>query len=631
MTKARTALRLALGALLPPCARAQIAFAEQVVVTPFKDNTIFSEANYSSGAGNSLFAGMNANFDLRRTLIAFPVQGYVPPGSAIQSATMSIWLTESRFGGDATLHRLFANWGEAGSDSGSSDQGDFPQDGDATWDYRFYSFFNPQEWNTRGGDFDPTVSSSQSFAPTFGVTQYDFASTPTMVADVQHWLDFGGNFGWILIGDETQPSGLRFDSREGNFLDTVPILTITYSPPARPEWNVDADGSWGDPNNWSAAVPDSPSAVANFLGKITAPRTITLDGNRTVAELHFDNANTYTIAPGNPGDSTLTVGQAGAPGSITSGSGGHIISAKVVLPGGANVNVAGDGALHFTGGMEIGFSQALIKSGDGSISIAGPQTHQPGAVLVISSGGVYLGSNAGAPATANDSAQANLTITVNGSGGVGSFLILNSSQDLYRLDIDTSGGEVQQVDLRSTASEFHALRIHGGDLDFTRSVLQDAINTARANQGGDGIFDSGLHANSAIGIAKLIDAYNLEFLLIRPTRIGDLNLDGTVTIADFVQLAAHFNQSGLWQEGDINGDGQVTIADFIALASNFNQGYTGDARPISDSDQQTLAAFATANGVALVPEPATLSLLLLFPLHRRRRRNCLPSHTACPL
>src|SRR6266566_4041585 len=156
MTKARTALRLALGALLPPCARAQIAFAEQVVVTPFKDNTIFSEANYSSGAGNSLFAGMNANFDLRRTLIAFPVQGYVPPGSA-------------------TLHRLFANWGEAGSDSGSSDQGDFPQDGDATWDYRFYSFFNPQEWNTPGGDFDPTVSSSQSFAPTFGVTQYDFA------------------------------------------------------------------------------------------------------------------------------------------------------------------------------------------------------------------------------------------------------------------------------------------------------------------------------------------------------------------------------------------------------------------------------------------------------------------------
>src|SRR5438046_2863990 len=80
MTKARIALRLALGALLPPCALVQIAFAEQVVTTPFKDNTIFSEANYSSGAGNSLFAGMNANFDLRRTLIAFPVQGYVPPG-----------------------------------------------------------------------------------------------------------------------------------------------------------------------------------------------------------------------------------------------------------------------------------------------------------------------------------------------------------------------------------------------------------------------------------------------------------------------------------------------------------------------------------------------------------------------
>src|SRR6267142_1785195 len=143
MPKARTALQLALGALLPPCALIHSAYAEQVVVTPFKDNTIFSEGPFSSGEGNSLFAGMTSMGDFRRALIAFPVQGQVPAGSTIESAKLTISLTKSIFGGEATLHRLFANWGEGTSNSGSVGRGAFAQDDDATWDYRFFHFFNP--------------------------------------------------------------------------------------------------------------------------------------------------------------------------------------------------------------------------------------------------------------------------------------------------------------------------------------------------------------------------------------------------------------------------------------------------------------------------------------------------------
>ena len=58
-----------------------------------------------------------------------------------------------------------------------------------------------------------------------------------------------------------------------------------------PQWNIDADGVWNNPNNWDPLfVPDGPTASANFFGKITAPRTITLDGSRTVAQLNFSNA-----------------------------------------------------------------------------------------------------------------------------------------------------------------------------------------------------------------------------------------------------------------------------------------------------------------------------------------------------
>lgn len=60
-------------------------------------------------------------------------------------------------------------------------------------------------------------------------------------------------------------------------------------------------------------------------------------------------------------------------------------------------------------------------------------------------------------------------------------------------------------------------------------------------------------------------------VLVRYTRAGDANIDGTVNISDFAKLAAKFNQSGEWTDGDSNYDGVVNIGDFSLLASNFNQ------------------------------------------------------------
>jgi len=88
--------------------------------------------------------------------------------------------------------------------------------------------------------------------------------------------------------------------------------------------------------------------------------------------------------------------------------------------------------------------------------------------------------------------------------------------------------------------------------------------------------------------------------LARLTRIGDLNLDGAVTISDFIDLASNFNKAGTWQEGDLNYDGFVTISDFIDLASNFNQSVSGEAMPISESDAAMLAQFAAERRSAYV-------------------------------
>jgi len=73
---------------------------------------------------------------------------------------------------------------------------------------------------------------------------------------------------------------------------------------------------------------------------------------------------------------------------------------------------------------------------------------------------------------------------------------------------------------------------------------------------------------------------------------GDLNGDGSVSIADFIQLASHFNAPGGWGEGDLNADGLVTISDFIDLSANF--GALASAAPqVAASSQQSPAPTET--------------------------------------
>jgi hypothetical protein len=92
-------------------------------------------------------------------------------------------------------------------------------------------------------------------------------------------------------------------------------------------------------------------------------------------------------------------------------------------------------------------------------------------------------------------------------------------------------------------------------------------------------------------------------VLVRFTRYGDANLDGTVTTnPDFNRLAANFGLSGkLWTDGDFNYDGSVGQTDFNLLAANF--GLSAGPDGPTPQDWATLAA--------AIPEP---SLMVLVPL-----------------
>jgi hypothetical protein len=176
----------------------------------------------------------------------------------------------------------------------------------------------------------------------------------------------------------------------------------------------------------------------------------------------------------------------------------------------------------------------------------------------------------------------------------------------------------------------NALVIDGGDLATTLNQIKSGLTSRRgiiSSTPGSAYRLGAIHNDNGSGVTLYSDFRGIagldgDEILVRYTFIGDLNLDGTVSISDFIDLASNFNQPGGWRQGDLNYDGLVTIGDFIDLASNFGQNWSGNAAP-TEADWLALSEFAQAHGVSAVPEPAA-ALLFFLPvllLNRRRRSS----------
>lgn len=208
---------------------ASLANAGIINIMPSKDNTLYeyvpAEGDHSNGAGFHLFAGENGEGEVRRGVLAFDIEGTIPPGSTITAASLSMNMSMTPAGAlTVELHKLLADWGEGTSHAPMGEGDGAPATpNDATWRHRF---FDSVFWTTQGGDFSATVSASQSVG---GTGHYTWSSAQ-MVADVQSWLDNpASNFGWLVLGDETAiATAKRFDTRESA---SPPVLTIEFTSP----------------------------------------------------------------------------------------------------------------------------------------------------------------------------------------------------------------------------------------------------------------------------------------------------------------------------------------------------------------------------------------------------------------
>ena len=197
-----------------------------VVLTPSKDNTLdaTSDGSFSNGRGAHLFAGVTVSGALRRALLAFDVASQIPPGSTVTRVVLTAHVSKSISGTQPMkLHRVTADWGEGTSNAGvfRDGIGTSSTNGDATW---VHTFFPNQRWTTAGGDFDATEDATAS-----GTSDLTWESA-AMKTRVQQWLDQPAtNFGWIVIGKESEPvTTKQLDAREAASATTRPSLTIEF-------------------------------------------------------------------------------------------------------------------------------------------------------------------------------------------------------------------------------------------------------------------------------------------------------------------------------------------------------------------------------------------------------------------
>jgi fibronectin-binding autotransporter adhesin len=179
----------------------------------------------------------------------------------------------------------------------------------------------------------------------------------------------------------------------------VPAQSGTWSQAAAGTYN------WGTAANWQGGtVANGANNTANFTTPgLTGPITVTLDTDRTIGSLVFDNptntfgwtvggANTLTlsnvttpsVAVNNPAiTATIGVNLAGTQGLTTSGTGTLVLSAAGSYTGGTTVGNTSRLLVNNTTGSGTGTGPVTVSGGGGPVdggtlggtgSIAGPVT-----------------------------------------------------------------------------------------------------------------------------------------------------------------------------------------------------------------------------------------------------------------
>jgi hypothetical protein len=205
-----------------------------------------------------------------------------------------------------------------------------------------------------------------------GTTTNFFPDDTLAVGDSAEFLGFYRN-------DLPPITGVRLNlSGDAYGLDN---LEYGVAPPSETsQWNVNGGGSWSSPGNWTGPVPNAAGAAAVFgtalVSPTNAPATITVDGDKTVGTLRFNNTvtngvnpNGYNILAGPSGGDLYIRGSGSSPARIEVLAGTHAINAPLRLST-VSIDVADGSTLNITGNLWIdqNAQHAITKTGPGTVN-----------------------------------------------------------------------------------------------------------------------------------------------------------------------------------------------------------------------------------------------------------------------
>jgi Concanavalin A-like lectin/glucanases superfamily len=387
------------------------------------------------------------------------------------------------------------------------------------------------------------------------------------------------------------PNDIEADRRQGAGLPPIVYGDGTWSSNGSGTWNTSDNTSWNTAN-----VPNGTAFTANFGtfgGTINSPTTVNVNTAVTVGTINFDNTNSYTL-----NGSSITVG------AINVLSGSHTINSQVVRGANPMIFNVVPATSTLTVPNYVGQNYVLNKNGAGTAAVNNVQN----VTLVVNGGTLQMLPST--PATSSANVSKNIFFFAISPGA--------------KLDL-TNNGMIYTYGTSTTAPEtirgFLNTGYNGGNW------MGSGINSSSAAT--IAATPSNIH-KMAIAYADLADpevqntlplsvvtyfggASNAASILMRYTFAGDTNLDGTVDVNDFNEMALNYGTGTAaspqhWYEGDVNYDGTINLLDLNAIATNFGQ---------------TLPSSSPVALGALVPEPMSIGVLSFGAIlaGRRTRRS----------
>ena len=443
--------------------------AATVSLRPVKDTTIYGNGDkeLSNGAGAHLFAGSSGEKRVLRSLIAFNLAGQVPAGATINSVTLTLTInTPLNNANTVGLHRVLADWGEAGSIALSGGGGGAEaKPGDATWKARFLGTAN---WTTNGGDFSAATAAS---TPVRGMAGTATFSGSGMVADVQAWANNpAANFGWILVAADEAGPAVRFSSREGG---AAPSLLIDYTAstgggnvaPSITTQPIAQTVATGARVTLSVAATGSPAPFFEWRkdGIAIASATNATLGLNAVTTA---DSGSYTVVVSNAAGSVTS---AAAAVTVTAPSGGDTSGARL-----SNLSVRAAMAAGQT--LFVGFS---VKGGGRELIVrgVGPTLGNFGLAGAMADPRLEL-YDGGTLVTQNDD-WGNAATLSTAFGSVGAFPLVASSRDAALLQ--TVDG-TRSVQLKGTGAGVALVELYDTGTGNTPRL----VNVSARNQVGTG-------------------------------------------------------------------------------------------------------------------------------------------------